>query len=76
MMMIKTDISTIFMSSVCMGDNKKESSNKGPGYSIDRKNLLKGQEIPMGFHSQLFLQSYLTAGNRFCYSIEIPMGSP
>lgn len=59
-----------------MGDNKEESGNKGPDYSIYRKNLLKGQEIPMGFHSQLFLQSYLTAGNRFCCSIEIPTGSP
>lgn len=58
-----------------MGEKKKESSNKGPGYSLYRKNLLQGQEIPMGFHSQRFLQSYLTVGNRFCCPIEIPVRS-
>lgn len=58
-----------------MGEKKKESSNKGSGYSLYRKNLLKGQEIPMGFHSQWFLRSYLTVDNRFCCPIEIPMVS-
>jgi len=74
-MMMNTDISTIFMSFVSMGEIKKASSIKGPDYSLYRKNLLKGQEIPMGFLSQWFLQSCLTVSNRFCCPIEIPVGS-